>query len=146
MTSTEKTGSDPMAAEKGAAGGEENKKKKTGDEDDDDDVEYLQFKVIILGDGAVGKTSTIMRFSQDYFAAQYKQTLGIDFFSREVVLPGNVQCSLQLWDIGGQSIGSKMLSSYVLGTLFCACRHACARPRSCLFACVVPLQARRPWF
>lgn len=87
--------------------------KKVEDEDDD---EWLQFKVIILGDGAVGKTSTIMRFSQDYFATQYKQTLGIDFFSREILLPGNLHCSLQLWDIGGQSIGSKMLSSYVLGS------------------------------
>lgn len=33
--------------------------------------EQLQFKVIILGDGAVGKTSLCMRFSGDEFAQRY---------------------------------------------------------------------------
>ena len=36
--------------------------------------------------------------------------MGIDFCSREVVLPGNMHVALQLWEIGGQSIGSKIIS------------------------------------
>ena len=35
--------------------------KKPQDEDDADDVQQLQFKVILLGDGAVGKTSISRR-------------------------------------------------------------------------------------
>lgn len=83
--------------------------------DSEDDVDLRQFKVVVLGDGAVGKTSVLMRFCQEYFARQYKQTIGLDFFTKEVVLPENTRVSLQLWDIGGQSIGSRMIGNYIYG-------------------------------
>jgi len=35
--------------------------------DSDDDHEFLQYKLVILGDGAVGKTSLSLRFSEDKF-------------------------------------------------------------------------------
>ncbi len=55
---------------------------------DDEEVEQLQYKIVILGDGAVGKTSIISRFCDDHFAKQYKQTIGVDFFLKRIVLPG----------------------------------------------------------
>jgi len=85
------------------------------DDDDEDEIEQLQYKVVILGDGAVGKTSITMRFCEDYFSRQYKQTLGVDFFIKRVVLPGDVHVALQIWDIGGQTIGSKMIGNYIYG-------------------------------
>jgi len=85
------------------------------DSDDEDEVEQLQYKVVILGDGAVGKTSLTSRFCEDYFAASYKQTIGVDWFIKRVVLPGDVHVALQLWDIGGQTLGSKMVSNYIFG-------------------------------
>lgn len=45
-------------------------------------------QVVILGDGAVGKTSVAMRFCEDYFAKQYKQTIGLDFFIKRIILHG----------------------------------------------------------
>jgi len=45
-------------------------------------------QVIVLGDGSVGKTSICMRFCDDRFTAQYKQTIGVDFMSKKVSLPG----------------------------------------------------------
>ena len=60
-------------------------------EDSDDEPEQLQYKLILLGDGAVGKTSIAMRFTEDYFAKQYKQTIGVDFFIKRMVLPGEVR-------------------------------------------------------
>mmetsp|Transcript_70933 Transcript_70933/g.140767 ORF Transcript_70933/g.140767 Transcript_70933/m.140767 type:complete len:234 (+) Transcript_70933:100-801(+) len=87
-----------------------------GNEDDEDEPEYLQYKVILLGDGAVGKTSLAMRFCEDHFAKQYKQTIGLDFFVKRVVLPGDVHVCLQIWDIGGQSIGGRMVSNYIHGS------------------------------
>ena len=54
-------------------------------------------KVVILGDGAVGKTSLTNRFCEDYFAAQYKQTIGVDWFIKRVVLPGDIHVALQIW-------------------------------------------------
>ena len=37
-------------------------------------------KLILLGNGSVGKTSIISRFTDDGFAKVYKQTVGLDFF------------------------------------------------------------------
>mmetsp|Transcript_84126 Transcript_84126/g.187809 ORF Transcript_84126/g.187809 Transcript_84126/m.187809 type:complete len:233 (-) Transcript_84126:86-784(-) len=85
-------------------------------EEDDEEPEYLQFKIILLGDGAVGKTSLAMRFCEDHFAKRYKQTIGLDFFVKRVTLPGDVHVCMQIWDIGGQSIGGKMVSNYIHGS------------------------------
>ena len=47
------------------------------DSDSDSDAdEMLQYKVILLGDGTVGKTSIAMRFTNDTFGQIYKQVLG----------------------------------------------------------------------
>mmetsp|Transcript_7219 Transcript_7219/g.11437 ORF Transcript_7219/g.11437 Transcript_7219/m.11437 type:complete len:225 (-) Transcript_7219:413-1087(-) len=88
----------------------------------DEEPEQRQYKVILLGDGAVGKTSIAMRFCEDYFGKTYKQTIGLDFFIKRLVLPGDVHVALQIWDIGGQTIGSKMINNYIFGAqavVFC---------------------------
>lgn len=86
-----------------------------GENDSEDEPEQLQYKVILLGDGATGKTSIAMRFTDDHFAQQYKQTIGLDFFIKRMVLPGDVHVALQIWDIGGQTIGGKMIGNYIYG-------------------------------
>jgi Ras-related protein Rab-28 len=88
----------------------------SGSDSDEDVGENHQFKVIVIGDGAVGKTSLINRFCQDGFAQSYKQTIGVDFFNKKMKLPSNVNVTLQIWDIGGQQIGGKMLGKYVYGS------------------------------
>ncbi|KAH8045156.1 GTPase [Aureococcus anophagefferens] len=55
---------------------------------DEEKVDQRQFKVILLGDGAVGKTSIATRFSSDEFTQSYKQTIGLDFFIKHLILPG----------------------------------------------------------
>ena len=76
--------------------------------------EISQYKVIIVGDGTVGKTSLVMKFTQDYFAKAYKQTIGVEFYSKRLKFPPNKEVALTLWDIGGQSLHSKMLSTYIV--------------------------------
>jgi Ras-related protein Rab-28 len=83
--------------------------------DDEEEPKNMQFKVILLGDGAVGKTSIAMRFAEDQFNQIYKQTVGVDFFIKRLKIPPNYEIALQLWDIGGQSIGSKMVKNYIGG-------------------------------
>ncbi|XP_069782104.1 ras-related protein Rab-28 isoform X6 [Narcine bancroftii] len=56
-----------------------------------------------------------MRFAQEAFGKQYKQTIGLDFFLKRISLPGNLNVTLQVWDIGGQTIGGKMLDKYIYG-------------------------------
>jgi len=62
------------------------------------------FKIIILGSGAVGKTSLLYRFVENKFSYKYKMTIGADFLSKIIEAcpkPGNT-VKFQIWDIGGQ--------------------------------------------
>ncbi|XP_060272615.1 ras-related protein Rab-28 isoform X1 [Ovis aries] len=74
-----------------------------------------QLKIVVLGDGTSGKTSLATCFAQETFGKQYKQTIGLDFFLRRITLPGSLNVTLQVWDIGGQTIGGKMLDKYIYG-------------------------------
>ncbi|KAM6136031.1 ras-related protein Rab-28 isoform 3-T3 [Phoenicopterus ruber ruber] len=74
-----------------------------------------QLKLVVLGDGTTGKTSLATRFAQETFGKQYKQTIGLDFFLKRIILPGNLNVTLQVWDVGGQTIGGKMLDKYIYG-------------------------------
>mmetsp|Transcript_27008 Transcript_27008/g.31137 ORF Transcript_27008/g.31137 Transcript_27008/m.31137 type:complete len:136 (+) Transcript_27008:756-1163(+) len=84
-------------------------------DDSDSEPEYVQYKIILIGDGTVGKTSLTMRFCEDYFDKHYKHTIGVDFFVKRIVLPGDVNVALQVWDIGGQSIHGNMIGTYIYG-------------------------------
>ncbi|XP_067374909.1 ras-related protein Rab-28 isoform X3 [Channa argus] len=83
--------------------------------DSEDDSQDKQLKIVVIGDGACGKTSLATRFAQEAFGKQYKQTIGLDFFLKRISLPGNLNVTLQVWDIGGQTLGGKMLDKYVYG-------------------------------
>ncbi|KAL4232222.1 Ras-related protein Rab-28 [Mactra antiquata] len=83
--------------------------------DSEDETPDKQLKIVIMGDGASGKTSLATRYSQEQFGKQYKQTVGLDFFLKRIVLPGNVNVALQVWDIGGQTLGGAMLENYIYG-------------------------------
>ena len=62
----------------------------SSEEEEDSEPENLQYKIVVLGNGTVGKTSLISRFCQDQFARSYKQTIGLDFFVKRLELPDNV--------------------------------------------------------
>jgi small GTP-binding protein len=59
------------------------------------------FKVPVAGDGAVGKTSLIIRYTQGTFSDTYKMTIGTSFAVRTVDF-GNLVVKLQIWDLAGQ--------------------------------------------
>uniref|UniRef100_A0A0A9WN32 Ras-related protein Rab n=1 Tax=Lygus hesperus TaxID=30085 RepID=A0A0A9WN32_LYGHE len=60
------------------------------------------FKVIIIGDPTVGKTSFIQRYVQNSFARDYKGTVGVDFALKVLHWYDSQVIKLQLWDIAGQ--------------------------------------------
>ena len=49
------------------------------------------FKVILLGDSSVGKTSILQRFSKGVFKKDLEPTIGAHFISKIVELPQNTQ-------------------------------------------------------
>jgi len=62
------------------------------------------FKVIIIGDPTVGKTSFVQRYVQDSFKRDYKGTVGVDFALKIIKWSENQTVKLQLWDIAGKHI------------------------------------------
>ena len=65
-------------------------------------AEY-RYKIVMLGDGAVGKTAMTTRFTQNFFDADYKRTIGSDFAIKRLKLSDlDAQVTLQVWDLAGQ--------------------------------------------
>lgn len=82
--------------------------------DSEDEAPNKYLKIVLVGDGASGKTSLSTKFAQEHFGKQYRQTVGVDFFLKRIVL-GNKNVTLQVWDIGGQTLGGKMIDKYIYG-------------------------------
>ena len=74
------------------------------------------FKILIAGDGGVGKTTLLRRYIDGVFDESTIQTVGVDFFIKELQLEDlNASCTLQLWDLGGQERFRHLLESFVMG-------------------------------
>lgn len=58
------------------------------------------FKVIVIGNSAVGKTSIVNRFVGDRFDHNYRATIAADFQTKILHIKGN-EIRLQIWDLVG---------------------------------------------
>ncbi len=72
-------------------------------------------KVCILGDFAVGKTSTIRRYVLDLFDDKYITTMGTKITKKEMMVDA-VDLTLQIWDIVGNIIYRKLQEQYYKGS------------------------------
>lgn len=61
-----------------------------------------QFRVIMLGDSTVGKSSLLRRYTEGVFLDAVNQTVGVDFYVQFVELEPGLQVKLQFWDTAGQ--------------------------------------------
>uniref|UniRef100_A0A8C7JKE4 Calcium release activated channel regulator 2A n=1 Tax=Oncorhynchus kisutch TaxID=8019 RepID=A0A8C7JKE4_ONCKI len=59
------------------------------------------FKIVLVGNSSVGKTSLLMRFCDDCFYPGTSATVGIDY-SVKTITVDNSQVALQMWDTAGQ--------------------------------------------
>ena len=59
------------------------------------------FKITVIGDGMVGKTSLIKKFTHGSFQTDYIRTIGAQFSIYNQDIEGDT-CKLSLWDIAGQ--------------------------------------------
>lgn len=72
-----------------------------------------KFKVVILGDLAVGKTSLVTKFMYNTFEASHHNTIGIDFLTKSIRLVNGRNVRLQLWDTAGQERFRSLIPSYI---------------------------------
>ncbi|KAL3616019.1 Ras-related protein RABA5c [Castilleja foliolosa] len=86
-------------AEEGGGGGEE----------------YL-FKVVVIGDSAVGKSNLLSRFARDEFDHNSKATIGVEFQTQVVLIDGK-EIKAQVWDTAGQERFRAVTSAYYRGAV-----------------------------
>lgn len=61
------------------------------------------YKVCIVGDSEVGKTTLVNRYLQRRFVAEAQRTIGSNFFVKYVKIPDvKNSLTLQIWDLAGQ--------------------------------------------
>jgi small GTP-binding protein len=77
-------------------------------------IDY-QFKIIIVGDPNVGKTSLILRYTDNAFRRNYVPTLGV-MVSDKIFKIGDSVVQLTLWDIGGQQKFTRMREQFYRGS------------------------------
>lgn len=75
------------------------------------------YKIVLIGDPEVGKTSIRRRYMGKSFRTDYLKTLGADFAAQKVNVDGEIVL-LTIWDLAGQAIFHGMRSSFYHG---CKC-------------------------
>lgn len=73
------------------------------------------FKIIVAGDGGVGKTTLLHRYIENRFKFDTKMTIGVEIFNKIVNFERDSYCSLQIWDFSGQERFKFLLDSFVMG-------------------------------
>lgn len=64
---------------------------------------FAQFKVVLLGESAVGKSSIVHRFVKNTFDDMRESTIGAAFLTQSIVLPeSNTTIKFEIWDTAGQ--------------------------------------------
>lgn len=72
------------------------------------------FKLLMVGESQVGKSSLLLRFSDDKFSPNFLTTIGIDFRIRSITV-NNQAVRLQIWDTSGQERFRSITTSYFRG-------------------------------
>ena len=60
----------------------------------------IKFKLILIGDSGVGKTSLLLRFMEDKFSNEYCVTIGLEYSTRMLEVKSHA-IKLQIWDTAG---------------------------------------------
>eukprot|EP01138_Halocafeteria_seosinensis_P016515 gb/GECG01016846.1/.p1 GENE.gb/GECG01016846.1/~~gb/GECG01016846.1/.p1 ORF type:complete len:212 (+),score=25.86 gb/GECG01016846.1/:1-636(+) len=72
------------------------------------------FKVLLIGDAGVGKSSILLRFSGDEFDAMQQPTIGVDF-KVSMMNVDDKRVKATIWDTAGQERFRTLTSSYYRG-------------------------------
>ncbi len=85
------------------------------EEDFVEDID-VTIKIIVLGNGGVGKSSLAIRFAKDQFSDQYKKTIGVDFLQkRKFIKTVGREVGFHIWDTAGQEYFDSLTRRYYKG-------------------------------
>ena len=80
---------------------------------DDDEYDYI-FKVLLLGNSDVGKSSLLLRFVDSLWNDAFVPTIGVDFKVKTLEI-NNKKVKMQIWDTAGQERFRTVVSTYFKG-------------------------------
>lgn len=93
--------------------------KTENDSKGENDLGEYKYRLVLLGEAAVGKTSLLRRYTENTFDPEYKQTLGTTFAAKDVAVENEAgektEVRLVVWDMGGQSTYRELRRQYMKG-------------------------------
>jgi len=81
---------------------------------DNRDPENFEFRILLIGDSGVGKSSLLLRYVDNTFTDSLMSTIGSDYKTKKVTV-GKHTASLQIWDTAGQERFRTITSSFYRG-------------------------------
>ncbi|KAF3829425.1 ras-related protein Rab-3D isoform X1 [Mirounga angustirostris] len=81
----------------------------------DQNFDYM-FKLLLIGNSSVGKTSFLFRYADDSFTPAFVSTVGIDF-KVKTVYRHDKRIKLQIWDTAGQERYRTITTAYYRGAM-----------------------------
>lgn len=78
-------------------------------------IDYV-FKVVLIGDSAVGKSQMLNRFARNEFTLDSKATIGVEFQTRTIIVDHKT-IKAQIWDTAGQERYRAVTSAYYRGAV-----------------------------
>ncbi|GAB2210037.1 hypothetical protein Droror1_Dr00015287 [Drosera rotundifolia] len=84
--------------------------------DDESTAEDYLFKIVIIGDSAVGKSNLLSRYARDEFNLHSKATIGVEFQTQSMDIDGK-EVKAQIWDTAGQERFRAVTSAYYRGAV-----------------------------
>ncbi len=73
-------------------------------------IDYT-FKILLIGNAAVGKSSLLLRYCEDTWDPTYNSTIGVDFKVKNIMI-NDSNIKMQFWDTAGQERFKTIVSSY----------------------------------
>jgi len=80
----------------------------------EEDPILTNLKILIIGESGVGKSSLLLRFTDDAFDPEISATIGVDFKVKVITIDGN-KVKLAIWDTAGQERFRTLTPSYYRG-------------------------------
>ncbi|KAE8714878.1 Ras-related protein RABA5a [Hibiscus syriacus] len=83
---------------------------------EDEKTEDYLFKIVLVGDSAVGKSNLLARFARNEFYPNSKSTIGVEFQTQKMDINGK-EVKAQVWDTAGQERFRAVTSAYYRGAV-----------------------------
>ena len=74
----------------------------------------MMFKILLLGDSGVGKSSLLLRYTKNQFTTDMRSTIGVEFGVKFIKVD-NLQLKIQIWDTAGMERYRSLTSAYYKG-------------------------------